>query len=79
VPVAHTYNPSYSGRDQEDHVLKPAQQIVHKTLSQKNLLQKRGGGVTQGVGSEFKPQHCKKKKKKVNDSYSEPVLCFPLE
>jgi hypothetical protein len=26
VPVAHTYNPSYSGgRDQEDHSAKPAE------------------------------------------------------
>jgi hypothetical protein len=29
----------------------------------KNPSQKRAGGVTQGVGPEFKPQHCKKKKK----------------
>jgi hypothetical protein len=30
---------------------------------QKNQSQKRGGGVAQGVGPEFKPQYCKKKKK----------------
>jgi hypothetical protein len=40
-------------------------QIVHETLSQKNLSQKkkkkknRSGGVAQGEGSEFKPQYCK--------------------
>jgi hypothetical protein len=30
----------------------------------KNLHKNRTGGVTQGVGPEFKPQYCKKKKKK---------------
>jgi hypothetical protein len=38
-------------------------QIVHESLSQKNPIQKRAGGVAQGVGPEFKPQHCKKKKR----------------
>jgi hypothetical protein len=33
------------------------QQIVHRTLSQKNPLQKRAGGVAQGVDPEFKPQY----------------------
>jgi hypothetical protein len=37
-------------------------QIVCETLSQKNPSQKRAGGVAQGVGPEFKPQYCKKKK-----------------
>jgi hypothetical protein len=37
-------------------------QIVCETLSQKNPSQKRTGGVAQGVGPEFKPQHCQKKK-----------------
>jgi hypothetical protein len=38
-------------------------QIVCETLSQKkNLSQKRAGRVAQGVGPEFKLQHCKKKK-----------------
>jgi hypothetical protein len=37
-------------------------QIVHETLSRKNPSQKRGDGVTQGVGPEFKPQYSKKKK-----------------
>jgi hypothetical protein len=39
-------------------------QIVHKTLSWKKPSQKTASGVAQGVSSEFKPQYCKKKKKK---------------
>jgi hypothetical protein len=35
---------------------------------EKNPSQKRAGGVAQGVGPEFKPQYCKKKKKKSPDS-----------
>jgi hypothetical protein len=62
--VAHACNPSYSaGRDQEDQVSKPAGQIVHETLSQKNPSRKRAGVVAQGVCPEFKSQYCKKKKK----------------
>jgi hypothetical protein len=39
-------------------------QIVLQTLSQTtNPSQKGAGGVTQGVGPEFKPQYCKKRKK----------------
>jgi hypothetical protein len=38
-------------------------QTVCKTLSQKNLSQKRAGGVTQGIGPEFNPQYRKKKTK----------------
>jgi hypothetical protein len=30
---------------------------------EKNLSQKRAGGVVQGIGPEFKPQYYKKKKK----------------
>jgi hypothetical protein len=37
-------------------------QRVRETLSQQNPSQKRAGGVAQGVGPEFKPQCCKKKK-----------------
>jgi hypothetical protein len=37
-------------------------QIVCETLSQKNPSLKRAGGVAQGIGSEFKPQYCQKKK-----------------
>jgi hypothetical protein len=40
--VAHDCNPSYSGgREREDQGWKPASQIVHRTLSQKYLTQKR--------------------------------------
>jgi hypothetical protein len=35
--------------------------IVLGTLSQRNLSQKRAGGVVQGVGPEFKLQYHKKK------------------
>jgi hypothetical protein len=31
---------------------------------EKILHKKRAGGVTQGAGSEFKPQYCKKKKER---------------
>jgi hypothetical protein len=42
--VVHACNPSYSGgRHQEDHGAKPARQIVHKTLSQKNPIQNKAG------------------------------------
>jgi hypothetical protein len=41
APVAHAYNPSYSGgRDQADHVSKSAPQIVSMTLSQKKKKKK---------------------------------------
>jgi hypothetical protein len=63
--VAHTCNSGYSGgKDQEDHG-----QIVHETLH-KN----RAGGVTQGVGSEFKPQYHKKKKRKKEKEKKESLL-----
>jgi hypothetical protein len=40
--VAHACNPSNSeGRDQEDHGLKSAQQIVQETVGQKNPSQKK--------------------------------------
>jgi hypothetical protein len=40
-------------------------EIVFKTLSQKKYIShERVGGVAQAVGPEFKPQYCKKKKKK---------------
>jgi hypothetical protein len=64
--VAHACNPSYSGgREQEDLGSKPAlasssgDHILEKTHNKK-----RAGGVAQGVGPEFKPQHSQKKKKK---------------
>jgi hypothetical protein len=34
-----------------------------RTYLEKNTLQKRAGGVAQGVGPEFKLQYCQKKKK----------------
>jgi hypothetical protein len=37
-------------------------QLVRETLSWKYPLQKRAGGVAQGVGPEFKPQYWKKKR-----------------
>jgi hypothetical protein len=38
-------------------------QIVYKTHSQKKKkITKKGCGVTQGLGPEFKTQYCKKKK-----------------
>jgi hypothetical protein len=65
--VAHACNLSYSGgRDQEDHVSKPTwtnssrDPILKKPITHK----KRAGGVTQGEGHEFKPQHHRKKGKK---------------
>jgi hypothetical protein len=57
VPVAHSYNPSYSGgRNQEDSGSKPAwanssQDPISKTL----------GRVAQGEGPKVKPQYHKKK------------------
>jgi hypothetical protein len=63
VPVAHAYIPSYSGgRDQEDCSAKPARSYLRK---KKKIRIK--GGVARGVGPEFKPHYCKKKKKK-NDN-----------
>jgi hypothetical protein len=65
-PVAHTCDPSYSGGiDQEDQSLKPAwANSSQDPISKKS--QKRASGVAQGVGSEFNPQYCKKKKKTPN-------------
>jgi hypothetical protein len=69
--VTHAYNPSYSrGRDQEDCGSK---QIVHKSLSQKYLSQKkRAGRVAHGVGPEFKLHYCKKEINVNNRFYKEP-------
>jgi hypothetical protein len=62
--MAHTCNPSYSeGRDQEDHISKPA--WVNSSwdpIWKKNPSQERAGTVAQGEGPEFKPLHLKKKK-----------------
>jgi hypothetical protein len=39
---------------------------------------KTAGGVAQGVGSEFKPQYCKKRKEKKTERLEGPVR-LPLE
>jgi hypothetical protein len=57
--VTHPYNPSYSGgRDQEDHILKPAL----ANLKKKKKSQKMTGILAQGIGPEFKPQYHEKEK-----------------
>jgi hypothetical protein len=65
VPVAHPVILATQGAEiRSIEVPSQPRQIVPKTLSQENLSQKMTGGVAQGVGPEFKPQDCKKKKKK---------------
>jgi hypothetical protein len=55
MPVTHAYNPTYSGgRDQEDWGLWPAWANSSVRLYLKKPLQKRTGGVADGVGPEFK-------------------------
>jgi hypothetical protein len=63
--MAHACNPSYLGAtDQEDRCLKSAQANSSERPYLKKTLHRKGlGGVVQGVGPEFKPQHCQKKKK----------------
>jgi hypothetical protein len=41
----------------------PGQIVTWDPISKKPFT-KKGWGVAQGVGSEFKPQYCQKKKKK---------------
>jgi hypothetical protein len=70
--VAHSCNPSYSGgRDQEDGSSKPAQtnSLQDPILKKKKKSQKTVGGLAQGVGPEFKPQYCKKKKRIIKTSH----------
>jgi hypothetical protein len=56
VPVAHDYNPSYSGGgDQDDCDSKP-RYIAREALTWKILNKNRAGEVAQGEGPEFKPQ-----------------------
>jgi predicted P-loop ATPase len=45
-------------------------QIVQETLARKYQLQKRGGGVAEGVGPEFKLQYHKKRKNKLQHRYN---------
>jgi hypothetical protein len=63
--VVHVCNPSYRRQKSGGSWFKTSPgKIVQETLSQKNPSQKKAGGLTQGVGPEFKPQYRKKKKKK---------------
>jgi hypothetical protein len=63
--VAHSCYPRYSGgRDQEDRSSEPAMANNSWDPISKIPSQKRAGRVAQGIGSEFKPQYRKKKKKK---------------
>jgi hypothetical protein len=57
--VAH-----YGGRDQEDCSSKSAWANSSQDPISKNPSQKRAGGVAQSLGPEFKPQYCKKRKKR---------------
>jgi hypothetical protein len=42
-PVAHTYNPAYTGsRNQEDHSSKPARANSRTLTQEKNITQKKG-------------------------------------
>jgi hypothetical protein len=47
-------------------VLKPTQENSLRDLISKIPITKRAGRVTQGEGLKFKPQYCKKKKKKAS-------------
>jgi hypothetical protein len=61
--LAHVCNPNYSGgRDQENHVSKPAWANSSQDPISKIPNTKRASGVVQGIGPEFKPQYWKKKK-----------------
>jgi hypothetical protein len=61
--MAHTCNLSYSGgRDWEDCGWKPAWANSSRHPISKIPLQKSTGGMAQNLGSEFKPQYCKKQK-----------------
>jgi hypothetical protein len=71
VPVAYTCNPRYSGgRDQEDCGSKSAQANSLRDPILKNPFpRKKGCGMTQDGGPEFKPQyhtHTKRNSKDVS-------------
>jgi hypothetical protein len=69
--MAHVCSPSYlGGRDQGDGSLKPGWANSLQDPILKNPLQKRAGGVTQGVGPEFKPQLPPEKKKMEKDQHT---------
>jgi hypothetical protein len=66
VLVAHAYNlATQEAEIRRIMVQSQPGQIVHKTLSSKSSTQKKAGGVTQGIGPEFKPHTPKKKQKNV--------------
>jgi hypothetical protein len=73
MPVVHICTPDYSGgRDQEHHHSKPAQaNRPRDPISKTTHHKKRAGGVAQDVGSEFKPQYCKKRKRKEHETLSD--------
>jgi hypothetical protein len=61
--VAHAYNPSYSGRrDQEDSNLKPPQaNSSQDSIFKKKIHHKKATGrVAQEIDLDFKTQNCKK-------------------
>jgi hypothetical protein len=64
VPVAHAYNPSYSGgRDREDCSSKPARaNNSQDPFSEKPFTKKGLVEWAQDVGPEFKLQYLKNKK-----------------
>jgi hypothetical protein len=69
--VAHT---CYLLRRQRVVQSQPGQ-IVHSKQTT-NKSQKRAGGVAQGMGPEFKPQYCQKKKKKKERKKRKPKVCL---
>jgi hypothetical protein len=51
-----------------------------RTYLEKTLHKKRAGGVTQGIGPEFKPQyHKKKKENKTENPLSHKLLVWHTE
>jgi hypothetical protein len=72
--VAHTCNPSYSGgRGQKYCSSKPPWANSLRNLISKTPFTERTGGVTPGVGPEFKPQYSKKKNNKKDKKFLIPV------
>jgi hypothetical protein len=61
--VAHTFNPTQEAEIRGIAVWSQPGQIVWQDPILKTPITKRTGGVAQGVGPEFKPQYCQKKKK----------------
>jgi hypothetical protein len=60
--VAHTCIPSYSGsRDQE----KCGSKIAWANSSTRPYLEKNPSQKKKKIGTKFKPQYCKKKKKRI--------------